>query len=75
MVSKSPSAYKDVALMVDSIKLKKLLQNDQSNQTYVGQVDLGKEFRDDFDDLATEAVVFMAVGKRILEVTCSIFSN
>lgn len=44
------------------MKIKKLLEYDANKGSYIGQINLGENHSDTSDDMATEVLVFMAVG-------------
>lgn len=54
--------YQSCSLMIDGMKLKAMMQFDQQSSEYTGFVNLGHDFNIDSEDLATEALVFLAVG-------------
>lgn len=54
--------YQSCSLMIDGMKLKQMMQFDQGSSEYTGFVNIGNDFNIDSEDLATEALVFLAVG-------------
>lgn len=48
--------------MIDGMKIKQQMQFDQAKGEYTGFVNLGQQYSNDTDALATEALVFLAVG-------------
>lgn len=54
--------YKDVALSIDGMKIRKHVDYDQGSKKCIGFVDCGGNIERDDETLATEALVIMAVG-------------
>lgn len=54
--------YKDCSIMIDGMKVKQMMQYDHRRGEFTGFVNLGHNYSNDTDALATEALVFMAVS-------------
>ena len=54
--------YRRCTVVVNAMKLKKLMEYDQSSRRYVGFTDYGSALEMDDETLATDALVIMAVG-------------
>ena len=54
--------YEHCCLVIDGMKIKKAMDYDATSMEYTGSVDLGEGFSQTTDELATEALIFMAVG-------------
>ena len=64
MESEERWQYQDCCLMIDGMKIKKMVEYDPTLANFTGFVDLGEHFQAEGQHKATEALVFMIVGLR-----------
>ena len=64
MESEESWKYRDCCLIIDGMKIKKMMEYDTTISNFTGFVDLGEGFQAEGEHLATEALVFMIVGIR-----------